>query len=163
MKSDFRPSSHHYFFPSLAFLNQQLSSTIHKLKSTLPQTAQKFQSTTKTTSNQYSAPSFKMSGVGLTVPKLLRESINILPHFSRTSSISSYLLASKLHHSLILISIAITGTWAAPFSLYYALLSWRVVSERLKSDHYIGDRPPTSTYEPGYDPLEIASRCQGNL
>ncbi|KAG0652233.1 hypothetical protein D0Z07_1346 [Hyphodiscus hymeniophilus] len=70
-----------------------------------------------------------MSGVGLTVPKLM----------------------------------PITGTWAGPFAFYYCLLSCRVVNQRLKTEHYIGDRPPNSTCEPGYDPLETESRAQGNF
>lgn len=67
---------------------------------------------------------------------------------------------------------AITGTWVAPFALYNALLSWRIVALRLKTEVYFGEQSESKTSQatslstdskPDYDPLTIASRCHLNL
>ncbi|KAK0377600.1 hypothetical protein CLIM01_05079 [Colletotrichum limetticola] len=44
--------------------------------------------------------------------------------------------------------LPVTGTFALPFTIYYAFLSLRVVNERLKSKQYLGD----NSSKPGADP-----------
>ncbi|KAE8452022.1 hypothetical protein EG329_002187 [Mollisiaceae sp. DMI_Dod_QoI] len=64
--------------------------------------------------------------------------------------------------------LPIAGTWAAPFTLYNIILSSRIVSQRIKNDHYIGDKLPSSSSassdkKTGPDDLQIASRCHTNF
>jgi len=46
--------------------------------------------------------------------------------------------------------LAIAGTWAAPFTLYYIILSGRIVAQRIKSEVFIGD---TTTVPPLLPPI----------
>ncbi|TVY43082.1 hypothetical protein LSUB1_G001228 [Lachnellula subtilissima] len=57
-------------------------------------------------------------------------------------------------------SIAITGTWAAPFAIYAAVLSSRIVAKRMKTEKFIGEE---SSSIDGVDTLQTAVRCQGNF
>jgi hypothetical protein len=41
--------------------------------------------------------------------------------------------------------LAIAGTWAAPFTLYYIILSGRIVAQRIKSEVFIGDNTTVPT------------------
>jgi len=67
--------------------------------------------------------------------------------------------------------LPIAGTWAAPFSLYYVLLSSRVLAQRMKTDVYFGSEDKKSTATPSKTEsgnpvptdLEVASRCQVNF
>jgi len=60
---------------------------------------------------------------------------------------------------------------AAPFTLYFLVLSNRVISKRVESDHYIGDKLPSSSPNPStstdgcrdFDPLTLVSRCHANF
>lgn len=46
---------------------------------------------------------------------------------------------TKMPQQLGLPRLPITGTWAAPFTLYYLVLSSRVLFERLRSEVFVGD------------------------
>jgi uncharacterized membrane protein YecN with MAPEG domain len=113
--------------------------------------------------------------IPIAVPKMLRE-------FTAFREIKNILTTS-----------AIAGTWAAPFALYYAVLSGRIVNIRLKAEQYFGDKLPTVRLHPtsNFPPyhlaqlttppqtstatslstpspntlgdLDIASRCHGNF
>ncbi|KAJ0370990.1 hypothetical protein COL26b_009881 [Colletotrichum chrysophilum] len=41
--------------------------------------------------------------------------------------------------------LPVTGTFALPFTAYYALLSLRTVRERLQKEHYLGDNSSTGS------------------
>ncbi|KAN0114743.1 Membrane-associated, eicosanoid/glutathione metabolism (MAPEG) protein [Hyaloscypha variabilis] len=65
--------------------------------------------------------------------------------------------------------LSIAGTWAAPFTLYYIILSGRIVAQRIKSEVFIGDTTTTTkdaanpAYTPAPDPLQVAIRCHANF
>ena len=58
------------------------------------------------------------------------------------------------------ISTALVGTWTLPFAVYAAVLSLSVVNNRVKSDHYLGDRSKAGS-EP--DTLQINARAHANF
>jgi len=57
--------------------------------------------------------------------------------------------------------LPITGSWTLPFAAYLMVLSGRVVSERLKSKSYFGEK--SGNLVNGQDVLELASRAHGNF
>ncbi|CCF40839.1 hypothetical protein CH063_02445 [Colletotrichum higginsianum] len=63
--------------------------------------------------------------------------------------------------------LPVTGTFALPFAVYYAFLSLRVVGERLKDKHYLGQdssKPGAdSKKSPGANKLYLASRSHANF
>lgn len=63
-------------------------------------------------------------------------------------------------HVLTLI-IAIVGTWALPFTAYFAYLSNSVLAKRLQSRQYMGDKLESSSG--GRDELQVSTRAQANF
>ncbi|KAH8778256.1 membrane-associated, eicosanoid/glutathione metabolism protein [Hyaloscypha sp. PMI_1271] len=66
--------------------------------------------------------------------------------------------------------LPIAGTWAAPFTLYFLLLSGRIVAQRLKTEVFIGHTSnftakdaANPAYKPKPDPLHVAIRCHSNF
>ncbi|KAF9875306.1 hypothetical protein CkaCkLH20_07126 [Colletotrichum karsti] len=62
--------------------------------------------------------------------------------------------------------LPVTGTFALPFTAYYAILSVRVVRERLQKEHYLGDNSSTATSDwKSYrnDRLYLLTRAHTNL
>ncbi|KAK1987708.1 membrane-associated, eicosanoid/glutathione metabolism protein [Colletotrichum cereale] len=62
--------------------------------------------------------------------------------------------------------LPVTGTFALPFTLYYAFLSLRVVGERLKDKHYLGEnssKPGADTQTHDANKLYLASRSHVNF
>ncbi|TEA22335.1 hypothetical protein C8034_v007015 [Colletotrichum sidae] len=63
--------------------------------------------------------------------------------------------------------LPVTGTFALPFTLYYTLLSLRVVRERLSDKHYLGDNSskPGSDQSSSYadNKLYLATRAHANF
>lgn len=57
--------------------------------------------------------------------------------------------------------IAVTGTFALPFSAYFTFLSLRVVGHRLKEKKYLGDN--ASKNADPTDKLYLATRCHVNF
>lgn len=66
---------------------------------------------------------------------------------------------------ILSLSTAVAGSFAVPFTAYFAFLSFRVVQFRLKDEHYIGDN---SSKEAGAsasrnNKLYKATRCHKNF
>lgn len=57
-----------------------------------------------------------------------------------------------------------TGSFVLPFAVYHSLLSWRVVSNRLADEHYLGDNSTKeSSGSQKTNKLFRASRCHQNF
>lgn len=65
---------------------------------------------------------------------------------------------------------AVTGFFALPFAVFHSLLSWRVVSNRLADEYYLGDNSSEASGKEGAgagsyktNKLFLASRCHQNF
>lgn len=87
--------------------------------------------------------------IGITVPKMLRESSAKSGKSCTCTRISTNLRLT-----------AITGTWSLPFAAYFLALSMRVAAQRGKNEKYIGE---TTGKGDSDDELLIASRCHANF
>lgn len=70
-------------------------------------------------------------------------------------------LTVEIELTLVVPAIAITGTFALPFSAYFTFLSSRVVYYRLRDKQYIGDN--SSKDNDLNNPLYLAGRCHQNF
>ncbi|EFQ32813.1 hypothetical protein CGRA01v4_07738 [Colletotrichum graminicola] len=62
--------------------------------------------------------------------------------------------------------LPVTGAFALPFTVYYAFLSLRVVGERLKDKHYLGEnssKASTDSKTRNANKLYLASRSHANF
>ncbi|KAI0603059.1 membrane-associated, eicosanoid/glutathione metabolism protein [Biscogniauxia sp. FL1348] len=71
-----------------------------------------------------------------------------------------------LHTPVLAPLLPVTGTFALPFTGYFMLLSYRVVCERLKDKHYLGDnsaREDAKGHQATSNKLFLATRCHQNF